>query len=157
MSKCIYLIGSLRNPDIPEIGKHLRERDWEVFDDWYSPGKEADDYWRDYSQRRGQTYQEALDSWAANHVFDFDRYHLDRCDIGLLVHPAGKSCHLELGYLIGQGKPSFIYWPNGEPPEDRWDVMVKFAKTAFSLAELLGRLEKHRAKDLTIPKKDVWR
>jgi nucleoside 2-deoxyribosyltransferase len=40
--------------------------------------------------------------------------------------PAGKSGHLELGYMIGCGKPCIIYF-NEEPDDDRWDVMVQFA------------------------------
>lgn len=138
--KEIYLIGSLRNPDIPELAVKIRQEGFNVFDDWYSPGPKADDYWKDYSQRRGLTYREALYSYAAKHVFEFDKFHLDRCDIGVLVHPAGKSCHLELGYLIGQGKPGFIYWPEGEPPKDRWDIMVQFATPCFSFDELKEEL-----------------
>ena len=141
MSKLIYLIGSLRHLEaVNLLANSIRENGYEVFDDWSSPGPEADDFWKAYSQRRGQTYKEALGSWAATHVFEFDKHHLDRADIGVLVHPAGKSCHLELGYMIGQGKPGIIYWPDGEPPKDRWDVMVKFARTAFSFEELMYEL-----------------
>ena len=134
--KVIYLIGSLRNDNIPTLGVELRKLGFDVFDDWFSPGPMADDYWKQYSQARGHTYKEALQSWAAKHILEFDDFHLNRSDIGVLVHPAGKSCHLELGKLIGQGKPSFIYWPNGEPPKDRWDVMVGLATPVFSLDEL---------------------
>lgn len=38
--------------------------------------------------------------------------------------PAGKSGHLELGYMIGNGKPCIIYF---EKEPDRWDVMTQFA------------------------------
>jgi hypothetical protein len=109
----IYLIGSLRNSHLPSIGVELRKNGIEVFDDWYSPGPEADDYWKKYSEERGQTYSEALRGWAAKHVFEFDKHHLDRCDGAVLVLPAGKSCHLELGYIIGTGKPGWIYFPKG--------------------------------------------
>ena len=142
MSKTIYLIGSLRNNEaVNLLANRLREEGYDVFEDWSSVGPRADDHWKTYSQRRGQTYKEALSSWAAEHVFQFDKHHLDRCDIGVMMHPAGKSCHLELGYLIGQGKPGIIYWPDGEPPEDRWEVMVKFAQRAFSFEELLQELK----------------
>jgi len=134
--KTIYLMGSLRNPTIPALGKRIRALGFDVFDDWFAPGPRADDYWRQYSQARGQTYKEALRSWAATHVFEFDHFHLNRASIGLLVHPAGKSCHLELGYMRGQDKPTIIYWPDGEPEKDRWDVMVQFATPVFSFNEL---------------------
>ncbi len=137
--KSIYLIGSLRNKTIPEIANLLEEQGFEVFDDWYSPGPEADDYWRKWATARGMSYGEALGSYAAQHVFEFDKYHIDRCDIGVLVMPAGRSGHLELGYMLGKGKPGFILFPNGEP--DRWDVMTQFATgVAFDMKQLVAQL-----------------
>jgi nucleoside 2-deoxyribosyltransferase len=119
----IYLIGSLRNPDVPKVAASLRAAGIEVFDDWYAAGPDADDRWRDYEIGRGRTYIEALDGLAANHVFDFDRCHLKQCDAALLVLPAGKSGHLELGYVIGRGKRGYILLDS----PDRWDVMYRFA------------------------------
>jgi nucleoside 2-deoxyribosyltransferase len=114
----------LRNPEaVIEVGNKLRAINVEGFDDWISPGPEADDWWKKYSQARGQNYAEALGSWAAKHVYEFDRHHLDRCDGAILVCPAGKSCHLEAGYMVGKGKPVWILL---DEPE-RWDVMYQFA------------------------------
>jgi len=126
--KVIYLIGSLRNKKIPYIAKEIRELGFEVFDDWFSPGPEADDFWRKYEKVRGSTYKEALNNYAGKHIYEFDKFHVDRADIGILCMPAGKSAHLELGYMIGQGKPCYILFD--EEPE-RWDVMVQFAKDVF--------------------------
>ena len=120
----IYLIGSLRNPHVPEVGECLREHGFEVFDDWFAGGEHADDAWREYEQGRGHSYIEALRGHAARHVFEYDHEHLDRADGAVLVMPCGKSGHLELGYILGQGKPGFIYMPE-EPV--RWDVMALFA------------------------------
>lgn len=142
MTKIIYLVGSLRNPNVPQLANDLRKEGFEVFDDWFAPGPEADDFWKKYSQGRKQTYKEALNSWAGKHIFEFDKYHLDRADIGVMMHPAGKSGHLELGYLIGSGKPGIIYWPDGEPPQDRWDVMIQFARPVFSYNELIEELNR---------------
>jgi len=120
--KEIYLIGSLRNPDIPTFANEVRKMNYKVFDDWFSPGPEADDFWRKYETERGRTYEEALQGYAGQHVYEFDKHHIDRCDIGLLMMPAGKSGHIELGYMIGKGKPCFILMDN----PDRWDVMYQF-------------------------------
>ncbi len=122
--KSLYLIGSLRNEQVPVVANEIRELGFDVFDDWYSVGPEADDYWQAYETGRGRSYSEALAGYAANHVFRYDRSHLERCDIVLLLMPAGKSGHLEFGYSIGRGKPGIIYLP--EPPE-RYDVMYRFA------------------------------
>lgn len=131
----IYLIGSLRNPQIPILGNELRQRTrHEVFDDWYSAGPNADDAWRDYEQAKGLDLKGALAGHAAQHVFSFDRAHLDSSDAAVLMWPAGKSGHLELGYIIGQGKPGFIL-TDGEP--DRYDVMLNFANAIFTDREAL--------------------
>ena len=49
----IYLIGSLKNPLVPKTGVLLRENGFEVFDDWYAAGPEADDMWQEYEQLKG--------------------------------------------------------------------------------------------------------
>lgn len=132
----IYLIGSLRNEKIPKIAAGLRAGGLEVFDDWYSAGPEADDYWKQYEQERGHDYKQALENYPAQHVFEFDRYHLNRCDGAVLALPAGKSGHLELGYARGLGHPVWILF-DGKPADDRWDVMYRFANgVAYSVEEL---------------------
>lgn len=127
--KKIYLIGSLRSSKVPEIANKLRDEGFEVFDDWYAAGPEADDYWQKYEEGRGHNYKEALGGYAAVDVYNFDKTHLDRCDLAVLVLPAGKSGHLELGYMIGTGKPGYILFD--EKMSDRWDVMYLFADGVF--------------------------
>ena len=137
----VYLIGSLRGPRIPPVAADLRAAGFEVFDDWYAAGPEADDYWQKYEQARGRTYSEALAGFAANHTFNFDRTHLMRADAGVLVLPAGRSGHLELGYMVGMGKPGYILM-DGEP--DRWDVMYRFATGVYTNTEgLIGGLNEN--------------
>ena len=116
----IYLIGSLRNEKVPKIGKSLRDNGFDVFDDWHGAGPEADDKWKEYEEARGRTYAEALDGYAANHVFSFDKYHLNRCDASILVLPAGRSGHLELGYSVGIGKRGFILYDHTPKLKDGW-------------------------------------
>lgn len=122
--KSIYLIGSLRNPRVPEVAALLRKARYDVFDDWYAAGPEADDKWRDYEKARGRDMTTALGGYAAQHVFNFDRQHLLRCDMAVLLLPAGKSAHLELGVVLGKEKPGFIVL-DGDP--ERYDVMYNFA------------------------------
>jgi hypothetical protein len=135
--RSIYVIGSLRNPEIPTIGNAIRQLGYDVFDDWYAAGPTADDSWKEYEQSRGNDYRAALNGRAARHVFEFDKHHLDRCDAGLLVLPAGRSGHLELGYMLGTGKSGFVLMDN----PDRWDVMYQFAHGVFfNLQDLLAAL-----------------
>ena len=148
----IYLIGSLKNQNVPVLAKEIRDtldNNVEVFDDWFSPGPEADDFWRNYEKLKGSTYKQALNNWAGKHVFEFDKYHIDRATIGVLYMPAGKSGHLELGYMIGQGKRCFILFD--EEPE-RWDVMYQFAEDVFfNKEELLLALKRITTKPTLLP------
>lgn len=124
----IYLIGSLRNEKVPDLANKLRRDGFEVFDDWFAAGPEADDHWQAYETQRGRSYSEALKGHAAGNVFAFDRRHIERADVGVLLLPAGKSGHLELGFMIGRGKPGFILY---DKTPERYDVMYQFASGVF--------------------------
>jgi hypothetical protein len=139
----VYIIGSLRNEAVPKIAARLREHGYEVFDDWYAAGPEADDYWQKYETDRGHTYEEALRGYAAQHVFKFDKHHLDTSDAVVLALPAGKSGHLELGYAIGKGKRGFIMLDPAMPVA-RFDVMYAFAEAVVSDVEELDEKLKAR-------------
>ncbi len=133
--RSFYLIGALKNTKIPEFANQLAKEWYEVFDQWYSPGPDADDYGRDYAKARGRSYREFLDSHVIKNIFEFDKLHMDRCDAAVLLMPAGKSGHLELGYTVGRGKPGYIVFE--EEPE-RYEVMIQFAtKIFFSRQEFL--------------------
>lgn len=141
--KQIYVIGSLRNENIPDIANKLRKLNFEVFDDWHSVSPNGDDLWKIYETKRGRTYEEALNGWHAHDVFDFDKKHIDNSDIGVLIMPAGKSAFLELGYMIGQGKPCFIFMDD----QERYDVMVLFTEVTggavcFSIEALMEKVKK---------------
>lgn len=137
--RSIYLIGALKNKEIPNIGNDLRYLGYDVFDDWWSPGPEADHFLLAYERLRGHGYKDALKGFAAQHNFTFDKYHIDRCDAAVMVMPCGKSGHLELGYVIGSGKPGFILF-DAEP--ERMDLMYNFATDIFfSKQEMLDKLK----------------
>jgi hypothetical protein len=139
----LYVIGSLRNPLIPEFANELASLGIEAFASWYGAGEKADDAWKQYQQFRGLSFGQALKEAAAQHVFEFDKTHLDRCEGAVLYMPAGKSAHLELGYVIGTGKPGFIVFD--EIPEDRWDVMYNFAtEVFFSRSDFFEYLRRYR-------------
>jgi len=136
----IYLIGSLRNPAVPTFGNDLRNLGHEVFDDWHGAGPHADDHWQDYETIRGRSYPEALQGFAALNTYRFDLRHINDSDMAVLMLPAGKSGHLEFGYMMGQGKPGLIYFSEGIP--DRWDLMYLFAtNVCFTLEDLLREVQ----------------
>lgn len=145
----LYLIGSLRNERIPKLAKTLRKQhpDTEVFDDWYSAGPEADDYWKEYEQAKGNDYQKALKGYAAKHVFEFDRHHLDTSSHVLLVLPAGKSGHMEVMYAAYATNANAAILL--DPTDIRWDVMYQFIPTVLSrdheIAEWLSKTNETKA------------
>ena len=75
-------------------------------------------------------------------------------DIAVLVLPAGKSGHLELGYMIGSGKRGYILFDD-DVEDCRWDVMYQFTRPTteeepddddgvgvfFSIEELIEELK----------------
>lgn len=132
--RSIYLIGSLRNRSIIELGNDIRKSGIDVFDSWLGASPDADDSWQDYANRRGLSYQEALADYGAQCIFNFDKYHLDRCDGSVLVMPAGKSGHIELGYTVGRGKPAWVLF---DKMPERFDVMYNFTKGIFFEKEKL--------------------
>ena len=114
--------------------------EYDVFDQWITPGPDADQYLFEYSKKRGWNYKEALTCDAARNNFDFDKKHIDSADIVVMVMPAGKSAHLELGYSIGIGKEAHILFDK-EP--ERFDLMYNFVPVDnihFSIESLKNRL-----------------
>ena len=138
----VYLIGSLRTERIPHFANLLEAATgYEVFDSWYAAGPNADDCLRDYENLRGRSIVEALRGHAATHVYEFDKSHIDRADASVLLMPAGKSAHTELGYTVGTGKPGFICFDEQAP--ERLDVMWNFATDiAWTLDELVPMLKR---------------
>lgn len=124
----IYIIGSLRNPRITDVANVLRRTGHDIFEDWASPGPDVDTRWQEYEKARGRGFVEALNGHHAQNQFHFDKTHLDSASVGVLVLPAGKSAHLELGYLLGQGKQGYILL-DGDP--ERYELMYAFATGVF--------------------------
>jgi len=139
--KKIYLIGALANHRIPRIAKEIRNLGFICFDNWWSAGPLADSYLKHYAKLKGLNYKETLQDAASQNTFQFDKSNLDDSDISVLVMPAGKSGHLELGYFIGRGKPGYILF---EREPSRVDIMYQFATNIFfSKKELYKELKEN--------------
>jgi hypothetical protein len=131
----IYLIGSLRNPEVPKVASKLRAAGLTVFDEWYSAGPNADDHLRDHFAAMGLNHKETLQTAAARNIFEFDKRHISRDAAVVLLMPAGKSGFLELGWALGQGKRGYILF---DKDPERIDVMFQFADAiAYSIEELI--------------------
>jgi hypothetical protein len=62
-------------------------------------------------------------------AFEEDRGYIDWCDAVVMIHPCGKSAHLEAGYAKGIGKKLFMW---GLFPKGEFDVMYGFADGLFT-------------------------
>jgi len=143
--RVIYIIGSLKNRQVPIIANQLRKAlpDAEVFDSWYYCSEDADDWLRDCCKAKGLGYKDTLKDWGARHVYEFDHFHLTRATDVILIMPSGKSAHLELGWSLGQGKRGYVLFDK-EP--ERIDIMYQFAtEIFFDFDELVVELEKHNS------------
>lgn len=131
----IYLIGSLRNPEVPKVAAKIRDYGFTVFDQWYSAGPNADDHLRDHFIAQGMDHASILQTAAAKNIFEFDRRHILASDLVVLLMPAGKSGFLELGWALGLGKPGYILF---DKDPERIDVMFQFADgIVYSVEELV--------------------
>ena len=140
MSVRVHIIGSLRNPQVPLIGNRLRVLGFDAFDDWWGAGERADDSWQEYEGIRGRSYEEALEGEAAYNIFSWDVYNMDQADVAVLVLPAGRSAHLEFGYMVGRETPGYVLFD--EVPE-RYELMYRFAQGIFfDVEDLLDTLDR---------------
>jgi hypothetical protein len=63
---------------------------------------------------------------------DYDKAGLDWADVGILLHPCGRSAHMEAGILIGQGKPLIIY---GTLPRGEFEVQYNLTPHRYTMPE----------------------
>ena len=75
-----------------------------------------------------------LQDHRAQKAFVEDKRRIDWADIIVMVHPCGKSSHLEAGYGKGIGKKLFML---GSFPKGEFDVMYGFADGLFRELEQL--------------------
>lgn len=137
----IYIIGTFKNDRVEPLGDKLRSLGFEVFDSWRGTHPESDQVMWRYEQNRGHSYKEALRGLAAQNAFQFDKKHLDESDLAIMVMDAGRSAHIEAGYMIGRGKPVFVLLEKDKKIE-RLDLMHNFLTDFFNTEEeLLERLK----------------
>lgn len=128
----IYLVGSLRNENVPIISNKLRKalgENVEIFNSWYHASPDADEFNLKCCKDRGLNYKETLLDWGSQNSFNFDKFHLNRADIVVGLMKIGRSGHLELGYACGIGKKTYMLFPDGEP--ETCDIMYNFLNDIF--------------------------
>lgn len=145
MARRIYLASSWRNQDQPAVVAFLRNAGHEVYDFRHpTPGNDGFSWrqigegWQSWSL---EEYRDALDHPVAQAGYTLDRAALDWCDTCVCLLPCGRSAHLEAGYAIGRGKPTFfVLSPDRFEPELMYllgdDVLLDLDELSSALAML---------------------
>lgn len=136
----IYVASSWRNEHQPKVVARLRELGYEVYD-FRNPAEGNDGFhwssidpnWTGWDPVR---YRDALHHPVAEEGFRLDFEAMEWADTFLLVQPCGRSAHLELGWAIGQGKRTGIFFPPGVEIEP--ELMAKMANTILVTWKELG-------------------
>lgn len=139
----LYVASSWRNPLYEGVIEVLKSAKIHYYDFKHpSPGNfgfhwsEIDPSWEQWSPR---AYRTALNHPVACCGFNCDMGALKACTRLLLVLPCGRSAHLELGFAIGAGKETIIYYPELEQIEP--ELMYKAAShLCVTMEEVLACL-----------------
>lgn len=136
--RSIYLATSWKNQYYPDVLNQLREAGHSVYDfrqdgfSWDSIEPNWTKLWGDH-----QAYLRALEHPRARTGFERDFLAMNTADTCVILTPSGRSAHMEFGWMVGQGKPSYVLLT--EPQE--WDLMYKMAKKiCLTIGELLEEL-----------------
>jgi hypothetical protein len=111
----IYVASSWRNLYQPDVVRILRGQGHEVYDFRKpAPGNngfhwsDIDGSWKGWTFER---YRDALKHPVAEAGFAADMDALRWCDATVMVMPAGRSSHLELGWAAGASRRTAILYP----------------------------------------------
>lgn len=117
----IYLASSWRNIAQQDCVRFLREAGHQVYDFKNPPnstGFKWSDIGLDAKNCTAEEYRNALYTHPrAAQGFNADFAAMRWADTCVLLLPCGRSAHLELGWMAGAGKRTFILTRNGEEPE----------------------------------------
>jgi hypothetical protein len=144
----VYVASSWRNQQQEEVVNFLRNRGHAVYDFKNPPDgfrgfawSDLDPDWRRWTAEQYRT--NLLTHPIAARGFLSDLRGMQWCDACLLVLPAGRSAHLELGWCAGRGKRTVILTRDGEEPE-LMALMADHICVSMDEVETVLRAGEHR-------------
>ncbi len=156
----IYVASSWRNDYQPSVVTALRDDGFAVYDfrnPTYPAGlvprprggfhwSDIDAQWERWDLK---AYTRGLDHQLAVEGFRSDAEALQACTACVLVLPSGRSAHLEGGYVVGLGRPLFVYIPDVIRVEP--ELMYKLAAGGIhgDLGELRQAVARYIPKERT--------
>lgn len=118
----LYVASSWRNRYYFQVVAQLRAEGFEVYD-FREDGFGWHQIDPDWEQWETDAYKEALLHPTAIEGYSRDFTAMQEADACVLVMPAGRSACIEAGWMVGKGKPLWIYLPERIEP----DLMFKMA------------------------------
>lgn len=144
----IYVASSWRNEHYRLVVKSLEDAGHSVWN-WREPPTGGNGFkWQDTgvigSYQHGDKvtpgdWFHMLQSPAAQAGFASDLAGMNGCDVGVLLHPCGRSAHLEAGWMAGHGKTVHILVP--EPVEPDLMILALNGKLCDSISDLIECLK----------------
>lgn len=138
----IYLASSWRNQAQQNVLCRLRQSGHEVYD-FTHPAPDVRGFaWSeidpDYRLWGVEDFVSALRHPAAVRGFKYDHEAVEWADTGVLLLPAGRSAHTEIGRMSGQGKETFALMPAVDEPELMYKWFTGIFGTLEDLITALG-------------------
>ena len=117
----VYLASSVKNPEIERIMNHVSGLLYVDFLDWFHDNDPTawERWFENIEGYEGWTTGKHVDFMSHEQMIeisDCDYKEMDLCDIGVLILPSGNSSHMEIGYMVGKGKPCAVFFAEGGKP-----------------------------------------
>jgi len=112
MKRKIYVASSWENPLQPSVVEELRRRGHEVYDFRHPQGRDDQNVWKELNINQdglyGENLVDALEQPLAQERFAEHHAAMCAADTCVLLLPAGRSAHIEAGYMKGLGKKVYV-------------------------------------------------
>lgn len=145
----VYVASSWRNPLYSDVLTVLQSNGHAVWD-WRSPPTGGNGFrWQDTAVAEVADYRHGdkispsvwarmLTSPIAQAGFASDLAGMNWCDVGVLLHPCGRSAHLEAGWIAGRGKKVHVLAT--EPVEPDLMVLALNGRVCGGIDDVLTEL-----------------
>lgn len=139
----VYVASSWRNPYYLGIIEAIERHGHDVWN-WREPPTGGNGFkWQDtgaVGYQHGDKvsaaeWERLLKHPVAQNGFASDLAGMNWCDVGVLLHPCGKSAHLEAGWLAGRGKKVHVL--ASDPVEPDLMVLALNGAICSGLEEIL--------------------
>lgn len=148
----IYVASSWRNEEQPALVERLRQAGHEVYDfknpQGEGPGtgfgwQRLDPDWKNWTPEKYRTY---LTHSVAQAGFESDERAMIRADACVLCLPAGRSAHLELGWMLGRGQLGYVLLSEKGFDPDLMYLLTPMSRICVNEEELFAAIAADEAR-----------